>query len=61
MIKFLMKFENRGIKIVLVNSMLIPKSINLQFFTFILFDVGFHCDRRRFSVHSSFIEKSMPK
>ena len=59
MVKFLRKFENRGIKIARVNSILITKSINLQFFTLIMYGVGIRCDRRRFSVHSAFIQKSM--
>ena len=37
---FFRKFENRGIKIARVNSILVTKSINLQLFTFILNDVG---------------------
>ena len=40
MIEFLRKFENRGIKISLINSILITKSINLQLFTLILYGVG---------------------
>ena len=40
MIKFLRKFEDRGIKIDLVNSILILKSINLQFIALILYGVG---------------------
>ena len=55
------KFENHGIKIAQVNSILITNSINLQFFTIILYGVGVRCDRRRFSVHSPFIEKPIPK
>ena len=50
---------NRGIKIVQANMILITKYINLMFLTLILYDVGDHCDRRRFSVNSPFIEKSM--
>ena len=34
-VKFLRKFENRGINISQVNSILITKSINLQLFTLI--------------------------
>ena len=34
------KFENLGIKIARVNSILIPKTINLQLITFILYGVG---------------------
>ena len=52
MIEFLRKFENRGIKIAGVKSILITKSINVQLFTLILYGVGVRCDRRRFSVHS---------
>ena len=59
MIKFLRKFENCDIKIALVNSILITKSINLQLFTLILYGVGGRCDRRQFSVQSPFIDKSM--
>ena len=59
MIKFLRKFENRSIKIARVNSVLIIKSINLQFFTLILYGFGVRCDLRLFSVLSPFIEKSM--
>ena len=40
MIDFFRKFENRGIKIVLVNLILITKSINLKNFTLILYRVG---------------------
>ena len=58
MIEFLRKFENRGIKVAQVISILISKSINLEF-TLILYGVWVHCDRRRFSGHSPFIEKSM--
>ena len=39
MVKFLRKFENRGIKIARVNSILITKSIYLQLFTFTLHGV----------------------
>ena len=39
MIEFLQKIEKRGIKIDLVDSILITKSINLQLFTFILHGV----------------------
>ena len=59
MIEFLRKFENRGIKIARVNSILIAKSINLQFLTLILYVVGVRCDRSRFSADIPFIEKSM--
>ena len=59
MIEFLRKFENRGIKIARVNSIHITKSFNLQLFTLIVYGVRVRCDRRRFSVHGPFIEKSM--
>ena len=59
MIEFLRKFENRGIKISQVNSILLSKYINLQLFPLILHGVGVRCDRRRFSVLSQLIEKSM--
>ena len=59
MIEFFRKDENRGIKIGWVNSILVTKSINLQFFTLILYGDGVHCDRRGFSLHSPFIEKPM--
>ena len=59
MIEFLRKFENRDIKISRVNSILITKSVTLQLFTLIFYGVWVRFDRRRFSVHSLFIEKSM--
>ena len=41
MIEFLRKFENRGIKIARVNSIPITNiSVNLHFFTLILYGVG---------------------
>ena len=40
MTEYLRKFENRGIKIARVNSILITESINLQFFTLIWHGVG---------------------
>ena len=40
MIEFLRKFETHVIKISLVNSIIITKSINLQLFTLILYGVG---------------------
>ena len=40
MIEFLRKFENRGIKIARVNTILNTKSINLELFTLILYGVG---------------------
>ena len=49
MIEFLRIFENRGIKIARVNSILITKYINLQFCTYILYGDGVRCDRRRAS------------
>ena len=58
-LQFLRKFENRGIKIARVKSILILKSINLQLFTLILYGVGIRCDQRQFFVLSRFIEKSM--
>ena len=39
MVEFFKKFENRVIKIIRVNSILIKKSINLQLFTLILYSV----------------------
>ena len=39
MIEFLRKFENRGIKICPVNS-IITKAVNLQLFTLILYGDG---------------------
>ena len=59
MIECLRKFVNRGIKIALMNSIIIIKSINLQKFTLILFGVGVRCDQRQFSVLNPLIEKSM--
>ena len=43
----------------LVNSIYITKSINLQIFTLILNGVRVRCDGRRFSVLSPFIENSI--
>ena len=40
MVEFLRKFEIRGIRIDLVNSIIISKFINLQLFTLILYGVG---------------------
>ena len=51
MAEFLIKFENRGIKIARVNSIFITKSINLKLFTLILYGVGVPWDRRLFSLH----------
>ena len=59
MSEFLKRFENHGIKIVWVNSILITKSMNLQLFTLILYGVGARRQRRRFSVPSPLIDKSM--
>ena len=54
MVEFLRKFENRGIKIPRVNSILITKPINLQFFTVILYGVwGFLCDDDIFKLTAS--------
>ena len=39
MVEFLIKFENRGIKIGRVNSILITESLNLQLYTLILYGV----------------------
>ena len=56
-VEFLRKFENRGIKFSRVNSILIIKSINfLLWFCMVLGSVVI---KRRFSVHSPFMEKSM--
>ena len=57
MVEFLRKLENRGVKIVLVNSILITKFIDLQLLTIILYGIGVRCDRRRFSVLIQFIEE----
>ena len=59
LIEFLRKFDNRGIKIARVNSILVTKSTTFQLFTLILFDAEVRCDRRRFSVFSPLTEKSM--
>ena len=40
MVEFLRKLENRGIKIALVDSILISNSIDLPLFTLILYGVG---------------------
>ena len=58
MVEFFRNFENRGIKIARVNSVLITK-ISLQLLTLILYGVGVRYDRRQFCVLSPFIEKSM--
>ena len=44
MVEILRKFENRGIKIARVNSILISKSTDLQLFKLILYGVGVRCD-----------------
>ena len=44
MVKCRSQFENRGIKIDLVNSILITKFINLQLFTLIVYGIGVRCD-----------------
>ena len=56
MVKFLKNVENRGIKIDRDNSILIAKSINLQLFTLIFYGILASCDRRRFSVQSTYRE-----
>ena len=43
-VEFHREFENRGIEICRVNSILITKSINLQLFTLILYGVGVRCN-----------------
>ena len=53
MVEFLRKFENRGIKIARVNSILITKSIDLQLFTLILSGVGVRCDVDIFKLTAS--------
>ena len=40
MVEYLRKFENTGIKIARVNSILFTKSIDLKLFALILFAVG---------------------
>ena len=55
MIEFLRKFKNCGIKIALVNSILITKSISLQLFILILHGFGVRCDLRQFLVLIPFI------
>ena len=55
MVEFFKKIENCTIKIARVNSILITKSINLQFFTLILPSAWVRCDWRRFSVLSPFM------
>ena len=59
MVDFLIMFENGDTKIARINLILITKSVHLQLFTLILNGVGVRCYRRRFSVLSPFIEKSM--
>ena len=58
MFEFLRRFENCGIKIARVNSILIKKSNYFQLFTLILNGVGVRCGLVRFSLHIPFIEKS---
>ena len=53
MVKFLTNFDNRGIKIVQVNSILITKSINLQLFTSICTVLGVRCDVDIFKLTAS--------
>ena len=55
----MVKKKTGDIKTARVNSILITKSINLQLFTLIFYGVGVRCDRRRLSVLSPSIEKSM--
>ena len=43
MVEFYRKFENRGIEIARVHSILITKFINLQLFTLGLYSVGVRC------------------
>ena len=60
-VEFLRKFENRGIKIAPVNSILITKSINSQLFTLLLYMVlRVRCDIDIFKLTASAqsIEKS---
>ena len=62
MVEFLTIFENRGIKIATVDyhkMMIMTKSINLEFFSLILYRVGVRFDQRRFSANCPFIEKTM--
>ena len=61
MIEFLRKFENRGIKMFPGNSILITNSIDLHLFALLLYGVVVRCDRRRFSVLSPLIKKSVAK
>ena len=53
MVEFLGKFDNHGITIVRVNSILITKSVNLQLFTLILNGVGVCCDLNIFKLTAS--------
>ena len=58
----LRKFGNHGIKIALVNQILITKSINSELFTLILYMLGVRCDVDIFkltAVLSPLIEKSI--
>ena len=53
MVEFLGKFDNHGIKIVRVNSILITKSVNFQLFTLIFNGVGVRCDLNIFKLTAS--------
>ena len=53
MVEFLRKFENRTIKSGRDNSILSPKSINLQLFTLILYGVMVRCDVDIFKLTTS--------
>ena len=53
MVEFLREYENHGIKISRVNSILITKSINLLLFTLILYVVGVRCDVDLFKLTDS--------
>ena len=56
MVEFIRKFENCGIKIAGVNSILTTKSINLLYFCTVLGSVVIESD---FQCNSPFIEKSI--
>ena len=60
MVEFLRKFENRGIKIARVNSIIITNFINLELITLILYGVGVRCDQKRFSVLKKTIFRDFP-
>ena len=53
MVEFHIKFENRGIKIARLNSILIAKSVNLQLFTLILYGVWVCCEVDIFELTAS--------